>query len=78
MTRPTGTGALAGLRIGLVTASASRLGGGVFEAVATHAEMLRDLAATPHVFALDDAFADEDRARFGSVPVTISAVIGPR
>jgi len=78
MTRAAGTGALGGLRIGLVTASASRLGGGVFEAVATHAAMLRDLGAEPHIFALGDAFAEEDRARLGPSPVTTTRVLGPR
>lgn len=78
MTQPALTETLAGLRIGLVTASASRLGGGVFEAVVTHADMLRALGAQPHVFALDDAFASEDRVRFGPVPVTTCTVRGPR
>ncbi|MDR7102060.1 glycosyltransferase [Croceicoccus sp. BE223] len=69
---------LGGLRIGLLTASASRLGGGVFEAVAAQAAMLAGLGAQPAVFALADAHAEEDRGRFGPVPVTTRAVLGPR
>ncbi|MFC3175184.1 glycosyltransferase [Novosphingobium bradum] len=72
------TVSVAGLRIGLVTASASRLGGGVFEAVVTHAAMLRAMGAEPQVFALDDAHAETDRGRFGPTPVTTCAVVGPR
>lgn len=72
------TASLEGMRIGLITASASRLGGGVFEAVATHASMLRDLGAAPHIFTLQDAYTEADRHRFGSTPVTSCAVFGPR
>lgn len=71
-------GLIAGMRIGLVTASASRLGGGVFEAVATHARMLSSLDARPHVFALDDPWSEKDGGRFGSVPVSTCRVLGPR
>jgi len=70
---------LKGLRIGLITASASRLGGGVFEAVVTHAAMLRELGADPQVFALEDARTEEDRFRFGAATnVTACRVLGPR
>jgi len=69
---------LQGVRIGLVTASASRLGGGVFEAVVTHAAMLRELGAIPQVFALEDARTEEDRSRFGLTEVTACPVSGPR
>lgn len=68
---------IAGKRIGLLTASASRLGGGVFEAVAAHAAMLRALGAEPEIFALDDAHASEDRERFGPTPVHLFPVKGP-
>lgn len=69
---------LAGLRIGLVTASASRMGGGVFEAVVAHTEMIRSLGGEAQVFALRDASSDEDRPRFGPTPVALADVIGPR
>ncbi|MET0180245.1 MAG: glycosyltransferase, partial [Novosphingobium sp.] len=72
-----GVSSLAGRRIGLLTASASRLGGGVFEAVATHAELLRALGAVPVVFALADAFAAEDRARFADGEVHHARSVGP-
>ncbi len=71
------TGILTGKRIGLLTASASRLGGGVFEAVVAQAELIRSLGGDPVVFALDDAHSDEDRARFGSAPVYTVPFIGP-
>lgn len=72
------TSALAGRRIGLLTASASRLGGGVFEAVVAQAALLQGLGAEPSVHALDDACAAEDRARFGGVAVHHAPVLGPR
>jgi glycosyltransferase involved in cell wall biosynthesis len=55
---------LAGLRIGLVTASASRLGGGVFEAVAAQAALIRRLGGEAPVFALADRFSADDAHRF--------------
>ena len=58
------TAALHGKRIGLLTASASRLGGGVFEAVAAQADLLRVLDAVPVVIALNDAHSADDAHRF--------------
>jgi hypothetical protein len=49
---------LAGLRITLLTASASRLGGGVASALYGHAAMLREAGAAVTVVALDDAHSD--------------------
>jgi poly(glycerol-phosphate) alpha-glucosyltransferase len=69
---------LTGLRIGLLTASASRLGGGVFEAVVAQAGMIAAAGGQPHVFALADRHSAEDAARFGQVPVTTVPVRGPR
>lgn len=68
---------LAGLRIGLLTASASRLGGGVFEAVVAHAAMIRSRGGEAMVFALADAHAEADRQRFGTTPVSLAKVVGP-
>ena len=68
---------LAGTRIGLLTASASRLGGGVAAAVAAHAAMLRELGAEPIVFALDDAFAEADRTMLDPTALLLSRVVGP-
>ena len=68
---------LAGKRIGLLTASASRLGGGVAEVVVAQAALLRDLGAEPLVFALHDSASAEDRARFGPTPVSYAEVRGP-
>ena len=65
-------------RIGLLTASASRLGGGVFEAVLAQAEIIKTFDAEPLVFALEDEHSREDRARFGRTEVQTFEVRGPR
>lgn len=70
-------GALAGKRIGLLTASASRLGGGVFEAVAVHAAMLRGLGAEPVAFALKDEHSADDAHRFAGCELHHAEVLGP-
>lgn len=69
---------LAGMRIGLLTASASRAGGGVFEAVVRQAALIRDSGGEPIVFALADPDAEFDRVRFGPTEVRHFAVRGPR
>lgn len=68
---------LTGKRIGLLTASASRLGGGVFEAVVAQAELIRSFGAEPVVIALADRHSSEDRRRFGEIEVQHAAVLGP-
>ena len=73
----TDTAPLAGKRIGLLTASASRLGGGVFEAMAAQTRLLHDLGAQPLIFALHDVHSQADAARFGDAPVQTFAVRGP-
>ena len=72
------TQSLTGKRIGLLTASASRLGGGVFEAVVAQVGIIRACGGEPLVFALEDAHSGDDRARFGPAPVATFAVRGPR
>lgn len=72
------TPVLEGARVGLLTASASRLGGGVFEVVVAQADLLRQLAAEPVILALDDDFAARDEARFRPGEVHRAAVLGPR
>jgi glycosyltransferase involved in cell wall biosynthesis len=71
------SGALHGKRIGLLTASASRLGGGVFEAVAGHAAMLQGLGAVPVVVALKDFFSETDAPRFAGIELHHADVRGP-
>ena len=68
---------LAGKRIGLITASASRLGGGVFEAVAAQAALLRSLGAEPVVVALSDAHSAEDAPRFAGCELHHAEGLGP-
>jgi poly(glycerol-phosphate) alpha-glucosyltransferase len=68
---------LQGHRIGLLTASASRAGGGVFEAVVAQAAMIRALGGEAVIFALADEYSEADRARFAPSPVHLQAIIGP-
>jgi glycosyltransferase involved in cell wall biosynthesis len=63
--------------MGLVSAWASRLGGGVFEAVVAHAALVRACGYEPVVVALEDAHSAADRARFGDTEVVTCAVSGP-
>lgn len=70
--------ALRGRRIGLLTAWASRAGGGVFEAVAAQARLIRDLGAEPVVLALADEAAAEDAGRLSGGEIRLSPVLGPR
>jgi poly(glycerol-phosphate) alpha-glucosyltransferase len=72
------TARLAGKRIGLLTASASRLGGGVFEAVVNQARLIGSLGGEPLIFALEDAHSGTDAPRFGNARLSFSAVRGPR
>ena len=68
---------LAGRRIGLLTSSASRAGGGVFEAVVAQANLILSLGGQPYIFALQDRFSNEDRSRFGDCCVTYCSTMGP-
>lgn len=68
---------IAGKRIGLLTSSASRLNGGVFEAVVKQADLVRGLGGEPVVLALRDAYSDEDRPRFGPADVRLCDIRGP-
>ena len=69
---------LSGTRITLLTASASRLGGGVASALYGHAAMLREAGAEVTVMALADAYSEEDRHLLGGVPLRTARVAGPR
>ncbi|NOU03641.1 MAG: glycosyltransferase [Novosphingobium sp.] len=71
------SGALAGIRIGLLTASASRLGGGVFEAVVAQADLIRGLGGEALVVALEDRHSRDDAGRFAPGSVTVLPVRGP-
>ena len=68
---------LDGRRIGLLTASASRAGGGVFEAVAAQAAMIRGLGGEAVIFALADEYSAADRDRLAPSPVQLHAMTGP-
>ena len=68
---------LSGLRIGLLTASASRLGGGVYEAVVRQAKLIHSRGGEARVFALDDEYSRTDAGRFGDSEIEWSRVRGP-
>lgn len=70
-------GPLAGIRIGLLTASVSRAGGGVAEAVIAQAAMIRDAGGEALVFALDDAPGPDERERLSESPLALARVVGP-
>ena len=69
---------LAGRRIGLLTASASRLGGGVFEAVVNQARLIRELGGDVAIFALEDDHSQDDADRFEGAQLSLSKIAGPR
>src|SRR5688500_14649157 len=69
---------LAGQRIGLLTAWASRLGGGVAEAVSVHAAMIRSLGGEANVFALADDQSEVAAAALSPAPLSLARVRGPR
>jgi glycosyltransferase involved in cell wall biosynthesis len=71
-------GPLAGKRIGLLTAWASRRNGGVFEAVVLQAAMIRSAGGEAEVFALHDLHSQADRPRLAPSRVTHVPVVGPR
>ena len=65
------------LRVGILSPWASRLGGGVFEAVVAHADMIAAIGADPLVFALADAQSDVDRNRLPQAEVHLGRTSGP-
>lgn len=69
---------LAGKRIGLLSAWASRLGGGVFEALVAQARLIDTLGGEVLVFALEDQHSAEDAVRFGAARVQVFPVTGPQ
>ena len=68
---------LAGRRIGMLTASSSRLGAGVAEAVIAQADMVRSLGGEAMIFALTDQYAEEDSSRYHPSRVVLCPVFGP-
>ncbi|MEJ0051165.1 MAG: glycosyltransferase [Methylovirgula sp.] len=65
-------------RLGLLTARASRLGGGVFEAVLAEAQALAAHGGvTPIVFGATDQFTAEDRKRFDGIELITVPSRGP-
>jgi poly(glycerol-phosphate) alpha-glucosyltransferase len=66
-----------GARIGLLSAWLSRRNGGVWEAVATHAAILRAQGLTPVVIGLDHADHVADRIRLDGVEVIACPIRGP-
>jgi len=65
-------------RIGLLTSSASRLGGGVFEAVVEQVQLIRQLGGVPVVIALEDGYSREDEHRLRPAEIHFEPTAGPR
>lgn len=68
---------MAGKRIGLLSAWASRANGGIFEAVAAQADLLGSLGAVPVVIAIEDEAHPSDRHRLGASEIRLVAGSGP-
>ncbi|WP_224022510.1 glycosyltransferase [Burkholderia vietnamiensis] len=79
MSRSTGYGfeQTLGPQVGFVTASASRTGGGLFDAVRGLALALPSNGFTPSVFALKDSNTDSDRSHWRGTHVSTHDVVGP-
>lgn len=71
------TSPIAGKRIGLLSARASRANGGVFEAIVNHVALLRSLDAVPVVVALADEQHGLDVWRLAEAEIHLSAGSGP-
>ena len=69
--------ALAGKRIGLLSAHASHTNGGVFEAVVGHIALVRQLGAVPVVLAVADAAHAEDAWRLDGAEIHLAEGVGP-
>jgi poly(glycerol-phosphate) alpha-glucosyltransferase len=69
---------LSGKKIGLLTATASRLGGGVFEAVVAQANLIRDLEGEVVIFSLRDEFSEIDKKRFNGAELRFFDIFGPK
>ena len=65
------------MRIGLLTTSLSREGGGVFEAVAAQAHLLRDLGHDPVLFGFDQQHSRDDAAKLPDCEIHYVALQGP-
>ena len=75
---PLDSGPLSGRRIGLLTASASALGGGVAQVVMAQATMIRASGGEPVVFALDDGQGDAVAAALAPTPLVLARIMGLR
>ena len=69
---------LSGARIGLLTAFASSKGGGVAQAVAAQAAMIRGLGGEPLIFALDDGDRSAAVSGLAPTPLELAPIVGPR
>ncbi len=65
------------MHIVLLTASASRLGGGVASAVQVHAKLLREAGERVTVVALEDEYSQQDRGQLAPTPLVTVPVKGP-
>lgn len=65
------------MRVGLLTASASRQAGGLFWALCSLAGRLRERDCSPQVFAARDRYSDEDWQHWGQISLQLSERRGP-
>jgi len=68
---------LSGLRIGQLTAWASRANGGVFGVMVAHARTIAELGGEPVIFALEEPHAKADQGQFAPFEVHHYPVVGP-
>lgn len=67
-----------GLRVAMLMASISRQAGGLFSAVAGFSRGLVDSGCEVRAFGGSDSSTAEDVGKWGSVPVSVQRVLGPR
>lgn len=65
------------MKVGFLTASASRQAGGLFWAMAPLARQLSEANCGAEVFAGRDRYSEEDRPHWGRVPLHVSKKVGP-
>lgn len=65
------------MKIGILSASMSRQAGGLFWSVRSLAESVRNAGCELQVFAGADEYSQQDRAKWGGIPLTVFPTRGP-
>jgi glycosyltransferase involved in cell wall biosynthesis len=66
------------MRVGMLTGSVSRQGGGVFDSIRGLSLALREEGVEIHVFGLEDEATEADRPAWDGLPLTVARISGPR